>query len=105
MLNWQDHIESKPEILYGKPVIKNTRIPVDMILKKITFGDSIQDLLDAYQNLKMEDIQSCLLFASDTIKNEVIYLKASLVKGGGRCLWPGLFNTIFLHQPYWVSQK
>lgn len=77
MLNWQNHIESNPEVLYGKPVVKNSRISVDMILEKIAFGDSIQDLLAAYPTLKIEDIQSCLLFASETIKNEIVYLKAS----------------------------
>ena len=77
MLNWQNHIESNLEVLYGKPVVKNSRISVDIILEKIAFGDSIQDLLAAYPTLKIEDIQSCLLFASETIKNEIVYLKAS----------------------------
>ena len=77
MLNWQNHIESNPEVLYGKPIIKNSRISVDLVLEKIAFGDSIEDLLAAYPNLKIEDIQSCLLFASETIKNEIVYLKAS----------------------------
>ncbi len=68
MTDWKLHIESKPEILFGKPVIKNTRIPVNLLLEKLAEGDSIDDLLLAYPNIVREDIVSCLLFASDSIK-------------------------------------
>jgi uncharacterized protein (DUF433 family) len=76
-VNWKMHISSEPKILFGKPVIKNTRIPVDLILEKLAAGDKTEDLLDAYPNLTKDDIISCLLFAAETIKNEVIYSKAS----------------------------
>ena len=77
MINWTQHLSSHPEVLFGKPVIVNTRIPVDLILEKLVAGDTIDDLLDAYPNLKKEDITACLLFAADSIKNEVIHTKAS----------------------------
>ena len=77
MINWTQHLSSHPEVLFGKPVIVNTRIPVDLILEKLAAGDTIDDLLDAYPNLKKEDITACLLFAADSIKNEVIQTKAS----------------------------
>jgi uncharacterized protein (DUF433 family) len=77
MIDWSLHIESKPQILFGKPVIKNTRIPVDLILEKLAAGDTIIDLLSAYPKIKKEDVVACLLFAADSIKNEVIYSKAS----------------------------
>lgn len=77
MTDWTLHITSKPEILFGKPVIVNTRIPVDLILEKIAVGDTTDDLLQAYPNLTKEDITACLLFAADTIKNEIIHAKAS----------------------------
>ncbi len=77
MIDWSLHIESKPQILFGKPVIKNTRIPVDLILEKLAAGDSMIDLLSAYPKIKKEDVVACLLFAADSIKNEVIYSKAS----------------------------
>jgi len=76
-VNWIEHISSEPKILFGKPVIKNTRIPVDLILEKLAGGDKMEDLLQAYPSLTKEDIISCLLFAAETVKNEVIYLKAS----------------------------
>ena len=77
MIDWTLHIESHPEILFGKPAIKNTRIPVDLILEKLAAGDSMIDLLSAYPKIKKEDVVACLLFAADSIKNEVIYSKAS----------------------------
>jgi uncharacterized protein (DUF433 family) len=76
-MDWQKHIEANPKILYGKPVIKNTRIPVDMILEKLAVGDTMDDLLQAYPKITREDINACLLFAADAVKNELIYLKAS----------------------------
>ena len=77
MLDWTLHIESKPEVLFGKPIIKNTRIAVDLILEKLASGDTISDITSAYPNLVKEDVIACLLFASDTIKNEIVYSKAS----------------------------
>jgi uncharacterized protein (DUF433 family) len=77
MINWTAHIESNPNVLYGKPAIKNTRIPVDLILEKLASGDSTNDLLEGYPNLTLEDILACLAFAADSVKNEVIFSKAS----------------------------
>jgi len=77
MIHWSQHIESKPEKLFGKPVIINTRIPVDLILEKLANGDSFNDILDAYPDLKKDDITACLLFAADSVKNDIIESKAS----------------------------
>lgn len=77
MTNWHLHIETTPDKLYGKPVIINTRIPVDLILEKLASGDSTEDLLDAYPGITPEDITACLLFAADAVKNEVIIPIAS----------------------------
>jgi uncharacterized protein (DUF433 family) len=67
-----DRIEIKPEIMLGKPVIKGTRIPVELIIRKLGEGASFEDLLDAYPNLKKEDIQATLLYAADYLGNETI---------------------------------
>lgn len=76
MTNWYQHIESIPDKLYGKPVIKNTRIPVDLILEKLASGDKLEDILAAYPKITIDDIYACLLFAADSIKNEIVYSKA-----------------------------
>ncbi len=67
-----DRIERKPEVMLGKPVVKGTRIPVELIVRKLGEGASIEDLLDGYPNLKKEDIQAALLYAADTLGNELI---------------------------------
>lgn len=77
MNDWISHIESDPQKLYGKPVIKNTRISVDLILEKLASGDTYEELMQAYPSINKEDIIACLLFAADTIKNEIILNKAS----------------------------
>jgi uncharacterized protein (DUF433 family) len=77
MIEWRTHIESKPTVMYGKPVIKNTRIPADLILEKLSEGETIDDLLEAYPRITKEDIFAVLAFAADTIKNEVVYSIAS----------------------------
>lgn len=71
------YIEATPEKLYGKPVVKNTRIAVDLILEKLASGDTIDELLEAYPLLTREAISACLLFAAHSIKNEVVFSTAS----------------------------
>jgi uncharacterized protein (DUF433 family) len=44
-------IETKPAVMMGKPVIKGTRIPVDLIVRKLGEGASFEDLLNGYPNL------------------------------------------------------
>lgn len=77
MIDWKAHIESDPKILYGKPVIKGTRIPVDLILEKLSEGESIEDLLQAYPRITRESIYATLAFAAFSVKNEVVYPLAS----------------------------
>jgi uncharacterized protein (DUF433 family) len=76
-MNWKSHIESNPNILFGKPVISKTRISVDLILEKLASGDTIEDILEAYPNISKNDFFACLQFASESIKNEVVFSLAS----------------------------
>ena len=69
-------IEVKPDVMLGKPVIKGTRIPVELIVRKLGEGATIDELLDGYVNLNREAIQAALIYAADTIGDEkLIYLK------------------------------
>lgn len=77
MNDWTLHNESNPDKLFGKPIIMNTRIPVDLILEKLAVGDSFDDLLDAYSKITRDDIAACLMFAAESVKNEIIISKAS----------------------------
>lgn len=69
---YNDRIDINPDVMLGKPVIKGTRIPVELIVRKLGEGASVGDLLDGYPNLKKEDIQAALLYAADTLGNELI---------------------------------
>ena len=66
-----DNIEINPQIMLGKPVIRGTRIPVELIVRKIGEGALMEDLLDAYPNIAKEDILAALLYAADILANEV----------------------------------
>jgi uncharacterized protein (DUF433 family) len=69
-----DRIEIDPAVLLGKPVIRGTRIPVEVVLRKLAEGATEVDLLDAYPKLTHDDIQAALQYAADSIAHEVIVL-------------------------------
>jgi uncharacterized protein (DUF433 family) len=58
-------ISQNPKVMTGKPVIRGTRIPVDLILSLLGEGHSIETVLDAYPGLKREDILAAQAFAAD----------------------------------------
>jgi uncharacterized protein (DUF433 family) len=70
-------IEINPAILLGKPVIKGTRIPVELILLKLSEGATETDLLDAYPRLTKIDIQAALAYAASSLAHETILLQSA----------------------------
>ena len=60
MIDYINHIEANPEIMFGKPCIKGTRIPVELVLRKLNCGWTHSDLLDAYPRIKEDDILACI---------------------------------------------
>jgi uncharacterized protein (DUF433 family) len=69
-----DRIEIDPNVMMGKPVIRGTRIKVELILRKLAEGASEGDLLDAYPRLAREDIRAAIAYAAETIAHEDIIL-------------------------------
>ncbi len=65
MMTIHGRIEVMPDIMLGKPVIKGTRLPAELIVRKLGEGASVEDLLDGYPSLKREDIQAALLYARE----------------------------------------
>ena len=57
----------------GKPVIKGTRITVELVLEKLSAGESIENLLEAHPQLNKEQIQAALAFAAQSLKGDTIY--------------------------------
>ncbi len=76
IMNYTDYIESKPTVLYGKPAIKGTRIGVDLVIEKLSEGETISDLLAAYPQLSADHIYACLAYAAAFIRNEEVYYPA-----------------------------
>ena len=64
-----DRITLAPEVMDGKPVIKGTRISVDLILNLLAHGASTEEILAEYDGLLSKDIQACLLFATESLKD------------------------------------
>ena len=62
-----------PNIMAGKPVIKGTRIPVDLILKLLSQGSTIEEILKDYPHLSKEDIRAALLYGATVIENEEVF--------------------------------
>jgi len=60
-------IEINPEVMLGKPVIRGTRIPVELLLRKLAEGATMEDLMDAYPRLTIEDIRAALAYAADSV--------------------------------------
>jgi uncharacterized protein (DUF433 family) len=67
-----ERIEMNPGVMGGKPVIRGTRIPVDLILRKLGAGVSPDVLLADYPRLTPEDIRAAQAFAADYIADEDI---------------------------------
>ena len=69
-------IETNPKVMFGKPVIKGTRIPVDLILERLANRNSFDEILESYPHITREDIDACLYYATLHIRNESIYTLA-----------------------------
>lgn len=69
-----ERIEINPAVMLGKPVIRGTRIPVELILRKLSEGATEADLLGAYPRLTREDIQAALAYAARSLAHETILL-------------------------------
>jgi uncharacterized protein (DUF433 family) len=72
-----DRIEINPEVLLGKPVIRGTRVSVELILRKLSEGATEAELLDAYPRLTAADIQAALAYAADSLAHETILLQTA----------------------------
>ena len=70
-----NRIEINPNIMLGKPVIRGTRIPVELILRKLSEGSTEADLLDAYPRLRKADIRATLAYAANMLAHDTIVLQ------------------------------
>lgn len=64
-----ERIGLNPEVMTGKPVIKGTRITVELIINLMAHGADVTEILEEYQGLTRDDIQACLLFAAKSLQD------------------------------------
>ena len=74
MLPWVMHerIEINPEIMGGKPVIRGTRVPVEIVLRKLGAGLTAEAIVGAHPRLTLEDIRAAQSFAADYLADEAL---------------------------------
>jgi len=72
-MDYKNRITSDYKIMLGKPVIKGTRITIELILRKMAEGATAKEIIEMYPKLQLEDLMACLNYAADVIaKEEVI---------------------------------
>ena len=64
-----ERITLDPNVMTGKPVIRGTRLTVQYVLGLLAHGASVEEILAEYKGLTREDIQACLLFATESLEN------------------------------------
>lgn len=69
-MDYKERITTDPNIMLGKPIIKGTRITVELILRKLSEGMTIDELLEAYPHLTKDDILAALSYSADVIAQE-----------------------------------
>jgi len=62
MTEWRNRITVDPEVLVGKPIVRGTRISVELLLDRLGDGWSVEQILDAYPRLSREDVLAAINF-------------------------------------------
>jgi uncharacterized protein (DUF433 family) len=71
-IKWQNHVESTPNVLRGKPRIKGTRIPVSLILGYLASGNTPEQIISEFPDLNHDQIAACLDYARALAEFEVV---------------------------------
>jgi uncharacterized protein (DUF433 family) len=72
-MSWQERITLDPKVLAGKPVVKGTRISVELIVDLLANGWTQDQILDSYPQITVDDIRACLAYASEILHAEKVY--------------------------------
>jgi uncharacterized protein (DUF433 family) len=72
-MSWEDRIIADPKILVGKPVIKGTRISVELVLDLMAQGWTDEQIMASYPHITAEDLRACFAYASEVLHSERVY--------------------------------
>jgi len=74
-MKWQNYVVRDPKVMCGKPVIKGTRITVELIVEMLSLGSTEQDILSSYPHLNVEQIRAALAYAAASLStDDIIFL-------------------------------
>jgi len=71
-MEWQNYITANPAVLAGKPVIKGTRISVELVLECLSRGWTVDDILSQYPHLSRQGVVACIDYARDVVRSETV---------------------------------
>lgn len=72
-MDWRDRIVADPDVLAGKPVLKGTRISVELVMDLLANGYTTDEIIEQYDHLTREDIQACLAYAKEVVQRERVF--------------------------------
>jgi uncharacterized protein (DUF433 family) len=72
-MDWRTRIVANPDVLVGKPVIKGTRISVELVMDLLTAGYTPTQVIEQYDHLTVADVHACLAYATEIIRSERVY--------------------------------
>lgn len=76
MKNWEEYIVADPNILLGKPIIKETRISVEFVLERLATGWTEIEILENYPRLSQESIKAVYAYVYDCMKDGLLFPRA-----------------------------
>jgi uncharacterized protein (DUF433 family) len=68
-----ERIVADPDVLAGKPVVRGTRISVDLVIDLLARGYSKEQVLEQYDHLTIDDVHACLAYAREVLQSERVY--------------------------------
>ena len=72
-MEWRNRIVASPDVLVGKPLIKGTRISVELVMDLLSSGYTPEQIVQQYDHLTLDDIHACLAYAKEVIRSERVY--------------------------------
>ncbi|MBE3135277.1 MAG: DUF433 domain-containing protein [Acidobacteria bacterium] len=72
-MDWRSRIVADTDVLVGKPVIKGTRISVELVMDLLAAGYTPDQIRQQYDHLTSDDIHACLAYARDVISSERMF--------------------------------
>jgi len=69
-MNWKDHVIVDPKVLVGKPVIRGTRISVELLMDRLADGWSMEQILESYPRVTREDVLAAIAFVTEVFREE-----------------------------------